>query len=403
MAVITWTSYDETRPGTEIGYHSNVNPDDLTKDQYYSVGDFEYYPSEYYGVLCRFDVTSSTSTVLFEAGTTYDYTFNGIVYSNNASSFTVTRIEFYYKYSDGTNSGYFLDDNANVVLDGYFANSGRRSFTVSSTHTPTKDVTRVWCRVFFSLARNSNVESGRCSGNMGYGNVDITINETSNSGSLLTSIKDKLTNIFSGISDVGTLLSTVRQRIIDGFDNLGSLLGTVRDKLTTLTSTLLAPLNTIRDKIGETLTNLINLPGQIWKSFNDGLQSLFVPNETFLLDYIDDWHRMLVDKFGALFQVSELMINYWESINFLNTDPEISIPAVTIPLPQNESFTFGPYDFRVIPEGFDFMAVAARSISAILITFMFIAGLYVKFKELLGAAAYATSGTVSESYESGYD
>lgn len=140
--------------------------------------------------------------------------------------------------------------------------------------------------------------------------------------------------------------------------------------------------------IWESITDLgqfiKDLPGQIWGFIENGLKSLFVPDEAFIVSYKQKWEELLSSKLGAVWQVVEVTFGSWEDINVSDEQNTIAIPEVSIPLPENNSFSFGPYDVKIVPDGFEFLATAIKAITGILSTFMFINGVRKRYDEIMG-------------------
>lgn len=132
------------------------------------------------------------------------------------------------------------------------------------------------------------------------------------------------------------------------------------------------------------IDGIVNLPAKIWGFIEDGLKSLFVPDEAFIASYKDKWEQLLSDKLGAVWQVVEVTFGSWEEINVSDEQNTIAIPKVSIPLPEDNEFSFGPYDVKIVPDGFEFLATAVKAITGILSTFLFINGVRKRYDEVMG-------------------
>lgn len=250
-AVLNYNNYSTENPGDDVGYVTNINPDNAADDVYYSVGNGEYNGGNYLGVLARIDVLSSNSTVLFEAGNDCSFSFNGIVYTNNANSFNVARVDYYFRYADGTNSGNYIQaPNSSVTYEGYFANSLRETFKVSLNFNPQKDVTRVWIRVFFRL---NNGPSNRVSYNIGYGNPHIDIAKQGNNNSILATIRDWLGGIYN------TLVNTVSDSLTDIVNVINNIYTTISSRLSSVVNYLNNIYNAIFNTLSDKLTQIIDI------------------------------------------------------------------------------------------------------------------------------------------------
>lgn len=130
--------------------------------------------------------------------------------------------------------------------------------------------------------------------------------------------------------------------------------------------------------------SITELPAKIWEFISDGLKSLFVPSEEFIIDFKDDMDLMLSEKLGAVYQVINVTFESWDRITDSDTTNFIDMPQVTIDLPNNNSFTFGGFSVQVVPNGFDFLVNAIKLITGILCTVVFINGLRKRYDEFVG-------------------
>ena len=144
------------------------------------------------------------------------------------------------------------------------------------------------------------------------------------------------------------------------------------------------------DAIGESFSNLAN---EIKQGFTDlkndlinGIKSLFVPDEQFMEEYSNRWDELIHTRLGAVAQVSGVLYDFFESILDYSGGEQntISVPAVTLPLPDNASFTFGGFDVEIVNEKFVFLQNAVKVLVGILATFGFIYGLRNRYDEIMG-------------------
>lgn len=149
--------------------------------------------------------------------------------------------------------------------------------------------------------------------------------------------------------------------------------------------------SSITSKIQETTTEikeeLVELPNKMWGVFEDGLTSLIVPDEDAMTSQQDKWNQLLADRFGALYQVGDLVTDY--AAAFVESEQDtIDIPTVEIPLGEVD-FTFGGWTVQVVPDGFQVVIDALKLIVSIACTFLFVNGLKRRFEGLLGGAPSA--------------
>lgn len=144
------------------------------------------------------------------------------------------------------------------------------------------------------------------------------------------------------------------------------------------------------DAIGESFTNLGNDIKQglidLKNDLINGIKSLFVPDEEFMEEYSNKWDELIHTRLGAVAQVSGVLYDFFESILAYSGGEQntISVPAVTLPLPDNASFTFGGFDVEIVNEKFVFLQDAVKLLVGILSTFAFIYGLRKRYDEVMG-------------------
>lgn len=144
-------------------------------------------------------------------------------------------------------------------------------------------------------------------------------------------------------------------------------------------------------KISITTTEIkdevVALPGKIGDAVGDVLNSALVPDADSVSEQQDKWNQLLSDRFGALYQVGDLVTDY--AAAFVDSEQNtIDIPTVTIPLGEVD-FTFGGWTVQVVPDGFEVVISALKLIVSIACTFLFVNGLKRRFEGLLGGAPTA--------------
>lgn len=138
------------------------------------------------------------------------------------------------------------------------------------------------------------------------------------------------------------------------------------------------------EKIKEVFNAITNLPAKIWEFIENGLKNLFVPDEEFMVSYKDKWSNLLAEKLGAVYQVTEIIFGAWDDVRNADQTNTINLPVVTIPLPQNNSFSFGGYDVKIVPDGFESAVELVKVAIGIVCTFMFINGVRRRYDEIMG-------------------
>lgn len=143
----------------------------------------------------------------------------------------------------------------------------------------------------------------------------------------------------------------------------------------------------IGEDIKGIFSGIAELPSKIWSFIENGLKSLFVPDEDFIVSFKDDMDTMLENKLGAVYQVTDILSNSWDRISSNDKQNIITIPTTTINLPNNNSFSFGGVDVPIVPSGFEFIVDILKGLIGIVCTVLFINGLRRKYDEVLGGGS----------------
>lgn len=130
--------------------------------------------------------------------------------------------------------------------------------------------------------------------------------------------------------------------------------------------------------------SIVNLPKNIWNSISDGLKSLFVPTEAQITEFKEKMNTLLEQKLGAIYQVVNILVEGWDRIQANDNTNTIDFPEVTIPLPDDNEFSFGGQSVPIVPEGFDFLSTAIKLITGICCTILFVNGLKKRYDEIMG-------------------
>lgn len=141
-------------------------------------------------------------------------------------------------------------------------------------------------------------------------------------------------------------------------------------------------LNTVKElpgKLGEIGTYILELPNKII----EGIKSLFVPSDYAVSVYVDEMKALIADRLGAVYEVIEISLESWDKIQDKQSEA-VTMPEVTIPLPDDNEFTFGGWTVPVVPVGFEFLAVASKTIIGIIATVAFVNGLRKRYDEVMG-------------------
>ncbi len=111
--------------------------------------------------------------------------------------------------------------------------------------------------------------------------------------------------------------------------------------------------------------SIVALPGKIWSLIENGLKALFVPDQEYIQGYKDKWDTLLSSRFGAVYEASDIMISWVGGISDAAASGTIEFPEVSIPMPDNNRFTFGPYVVDIVPNGFESIAKVSKTITSV--------------------------------------
>lgn len=177
------------------------------------------------------------------------------------------------------------------------------------------------------------------------------------------------------------LLQNIISNVSSGFSELGS-------KISNGLSNVVNKLTDGFSQMTTGITNLFNsikeLPSKLWDVISQGLKNLFVPSENYMVEYKEDWDMLLSQKLGAVYEVSEIIFGAWDDVKNADQTNTINFPSVSIPIGDNQEFTFGGYDVQIVPEGFTVLVDAVKLAIGGVCTFMFVNGLRKRYDEVMG-------------------
>lgn len=139
----------------------------------------------------------------------------------------------------------------------------------------------------------------------------------------------------------------------------------------------------IFNKIGDTFEAIKELPGKIANLLIDGIKNLFVPSSEDIEQFSTKMDNLLEDKLGAVYQVSNTVIEAWDRVKDADEQNTIPFPESKIQLLGGEEFAFGGYDVQIVPEGFAWLATIVKSVAGIVATIAFVNGLRKRYEEVM--------------------
>ena len=284
-------------------------------------------------------IVNKDGSLLVKEGEVFDFSISGLLLDVEVSytSFiwknTPQEIYVGLVHTDGTWT-YLYD------VDWVYS-SGSLTHAIKVSGTAPKDVRKI---VFYEMIKQRTVTGmhGTYSSSIGMGDLDTPT-------AIEVDIQSK---------EVG-LLENIGNKLSSGFSALG-------------------------DKLMNVFNSIVELPQKIWNLISDGLKSLFVPSEESMTDYEDKWDSLLSQRLGAVYEVCDIVTDSWSEIGNADTTDTINFPSATIDLPGDAQFTFGGYDVKIVPDGFDVLVQAIKLIVGIVCTLAFINGMLRRYDEIMG-------------------
>ena len=133
--------------------------------------------------------------------------------------------------------------------------------------------------------------------------------------------------------------------------------------------------------LGAILYWIKQIPSNIGKS----IQSLFVPDADTILEIKDKFILLLKNRFGFAYESIEVTDNIISAFTYTESKTIIEVPKVTVNLAGSD-FTFGGWQVRVIPEGFEEIANTCKLIINVVLTGVFVNGARKRMFEVIGDA-----------------
>lgn len=315
-------------------------------------------PSNAYRITAEMYVCNTDKSILWEKDSIVRgklenvYFYGSVQYPNVATySMQLQSCYAYLLYADGSTE--YIDCTIQKVKTNYYL--------INFDFTASKDVSQICFQCVTdglpSIALNKSVNV-----TVRYG--EPTTSEESNEDIIFGNFSSEEQSEESG------WLAKIWAKLTGGFSDM--------------IAELKAGFSNLVSSLSDLLNSIVELPSKIWSFIENGLKSLFVPNEEYMISYKSKWETLLSEKLGAVWQVVDVTFGAWEEIDVSDITNTVKFPLVTIPLPDDNEFSFGGYDVQVVPTGFDFLATAVKTISAIVCTFAFINGIRKRYDEIMG-------------------
>lgn len=128
--------------------------------------------------------------------------------------------------------------------------------------------------------------------------------------------------------------------------------------------------------------NIVNAVTDLGNFLIEGVKNLFVPTEENLTAYFDKWKALLSDRFGALYEVFDIIVDYFETFSNTGSKSTVTFPSVSIPLAGSD-FVFGGWEVSLIPVGFTVIFDALKLMINVLCTVAFVNALRKRYDRLV--------------------
>lgn len=314
--------------GTEFSVESPVLEDRVIDDYYEVYFDVYFYHTD------KSPLVKKNHKFYFTlSNMQFDYSY--AQYITNNRKFTMKKfdsISVTLEYADGTSETF--TDGINFSYD---SEEATHSIDIDQ-RTTTKDINRIYIQYTYNLHERTGLSGTR----------DVKFYSASN-GAVDIVIQSEEAGLLSGILGI----------ITQGFKDIGTWFTNL-------------------------FNSIVELPQKLWNLISEGLKNLFVPDSEYMANYSGNWDNLLKTRFGAIYEVGDIISDFAESIKYSSTTGSIDIPLVTLPL-GSSSFSFGGNTVSIIPDGnFVILIDTAKSILSIICTFFFVNGLRKRYDEIMG-------------------
>lgn len=253
-------------------------------------------------------------------------------------------------YKDGTYE-YLGTSNIDFV-------TGHGIYNINFEFVPKKDVDSVEIQTIVPIHLSNSLSSPTqitIYGGEPNKKVQLSVSQSSEESGLLNGIIEWLKGIKNGISDLFSAIS-------DGFTNL-------------------------IQGVKNVFNTLVELPGKLWTFIENGLKALFVPDDEFISNFKDSFDSLLSERFGILYDSGSLIFNsifsMAEQMQSGEIQDYIEFPQVDLNF-GDSSFSFGGWNVRIVPEGFEFLVELIRVFTTGLLFFPFINSCRKRYDRLVG-------------------
>lgn len=311
--------------------------------------------SKTYNFRTRFTFADTTGSALLTAGKSYKFTADNLstaLVPPTSSGYGVGTVELFdYWLVPADGSDYIKEGNLNIVH-----NPATGGFSFQFEVTPSIDVYKIVILCNQTYTPSSTVVGSVREISMTFGTIQdglfvVNTEVQSEEAGLLAGLIEWIKSLIQWVKDIFGILEDMAGNIASGFANIG--------------------------------TWFAELPGKLWSAIETGLQNLFVPDDQYMSEYSDKWDYLLFQRFGALYNVAEMVTDSWDAIIESDLTNTIEMPNVTINLAGSD-FSFGGYDVKIVPDGFEGLAYTVKFGLGIVCTYLFINGLLKRYNGVMG-------------------
>ena len=323
----------------------------------YTRSNYRSLTSSKYNLQYQITIADEIDYILFEGGNNYEFRIDNLmlfwsIWQNDSTSIWTSKYSglpysvssAYINYTDGTR------EQVNFTCT---FNDKTQAYTLSAYVSPQKDVKTAYLQLTSLL--DMSVAVGGYIGGSGA----LQASYGALTGQPLTFELTKENKEVGLLKGLGDKISGMWNSLKDGFTNLGN-------------------------GITNVFNSIIELPGKLWDKISEGLKNLFVPSEESMTAYKEKWDGLLSERLGAVYQVCDIVTDSWSEIGNADATDTINFPSATIDLPDDAQFTFGGYEVKIVPDGFDVLVQAIKLIVGIVCTLAFINGMLKRYDEIMG-------------------
>lgn len=142
------------------------------------------------------------------------------------------------------------------------------------------------------------------------------------------------------------------------------------------TDKIVNSVDSVGDKISDKLEDTKN-------GILDGIKDFFIPSDVAFNDLSERWTNLLKKRFGALYEVTDLIFEYAEKVKYAGEKKTIDFPEVTVHF-GDTPFVFGGYEVKIVPDGIEFLIITLKLIISVVCTLLFLNALKKRYDRLVG-------------------